>query len=87
MSLPYLRNIKRPVASLANIFRLNVLAHFNLRLSCHLCQQMVHLKSRPHTCDLCGKSFAARAGMDNHIALIHEKQQPFACDRYNFSIV
>ena len=48
---------------------------------------MVHLKSRPHTCDLCGKSFAARAGMDNHIALIHEKQQPFACDRYNFSIV
>jgi len=43
---------------------------------------MVHLKSRPHTCDLCGKSFAARAGMENHIALIHEKQQPFACDRY-----
>ena len=48
---------------------------------CESFQQMVHQKSRPHTCDLCGRSFAARAGMENHILLIHEKQMPFTCDR------
>ncbi len=41
----------------------------------------VHEKQRPHVCEHCGRSFAARAGMDNHIQLIHQKQTPFACDR------
>ena len=41
---------------------------------------MVHEKQRPFVCETCGRSFAAKAGMENHILLIHDKAMPYACD-------
>ena len=33
------------------------------------------------TGETCGRRFAAKAGMENHILLIHEKAMPFSCDQ------
>ena len=41
--------------------------------------QITHSGERKHCCDLCGKQFAYRTSLVQHIRCLHGGERPFAC--------